>query len=56
MKEHLFFIETNLQPVEKDLIAKARIFKECFEKLLATTVYYSYCNISKNSIESNEFE
>jgi DUF2935 family protein len=55
MKEHLFLLETNLQPVNTEIISKTRMYKHGFEELLATTVYYSYCNISEDSIRSNEF-
>ncbi len=55
MKEHLFLIETNLQPVEIANIKKARMLKHCFEKLLAETVYYADGVISDNALQSNEF-
>lgn len=54
MKEHLFFIETNLQPVEADYIAEASILKQSFEKLLAETVHYADGVISEIAAESNE--
>lgn len=55
MKEHLFFIETNLQPVEADNIAKAKFYKQSFEQLLSETVYYANGVVSELSIHSNEF-
>ena len=55
MKEHLFFIETNLQPVEVANIAEANVLKQSFEQLLAETVYYANGVISENAIRSNEF-
>ncbi len=55
MKEHLFFIETNLQPVEVNNIALAKKLKQSFEELLAETVYYSNYIVSKEAINSNEF-
>lgn len=55
MKEHLFFIETNLQPVVPAYIGEARALKQSFEELLAETVYYANGIISENAIQSNEF-
>lgn len=55
MKEHLFFIETNLQPVETACIAEANMLKQNFEQLLAQTVYYANGAISESAIKSNEF-
>ena len=54
MKEHLFFIETNLKPVETTFIAKARLLKQSFEQLLSETVHYSKGVISEYAIISNE--
>lgn len=54
MKEHLFFIQTNLQPVEADLIREANLLKQRFEQLLAETVYYANDVISESVIKSNE--
>jgi len=53
MKEHMFFIETSLQPVEPCLIAEANSLKHGFEQLLDETVYYANGIISQNAIESN---
>ncbi|AUS97052.1 hypothetical protein CDQ84_10920 [Clostridium thermosuccinogenes] len=55
MKEHLFFIETNLQPVVPAYIMEARSLKQAFEELLAETVHYANGNISKSALMSNEF-
>src|SRR5699024_3982170 len=54
MKEHLFFIETNLQPVEAKNIATAKMLKQQFEQLLADTVYYANGMISEKVIQSQE--
>lgn len=54
MKEHLFFIETNLQPVEPGYIREARTLKQGFEELLAETVRYANGVISEKAIRSNE--
>lgn len=54
MKEHLFFIQTNLQPVAAAYIVKANMLKQGFEQLLAGTVYYANGIISENVIKSNE--
>lgn len=54
MKEHLFFIETNLQPVEAANIKKADMLKQSFEQLLLETVYYANGVISEYAIQSNE--
>lgn len=55
MKEHLFFIETNLQPVVPVLINEAGILKQNFEKLLAQTVYATKGVDLEEAIKSNEF-
>lgn len=54
MKEHLFLIETNLQPVEAANIAKANMLKQGFEQLLAETVYYANGVVSEGALQSNE--
>jgi hypothetical protein len=54
MKEHLFFIETNLQPVEIAYIKEANMLKQSFEQLLAETVYYASGVISEDAVKSNE--
>lgn len=55
MKEHLFFIEINLQPVVPNYIMKTKMLRQSFEQLLAETVYYANEVISEESIRSNEF-
>lgn len=55
MKEHLFFIETNLQPINPAFIAKANMLKQNFEHLLTETVHYAKGIISEQTIQSNEF-
>lgn len=55
MKEHLFFIETNLQPVEPNYITEANTLKQSFEELLARTVYYADGVVSRDALRSNEF-
>ncbi len=56
MKEHLFFIETNLQPPEAENIAQANRLKRNFEELLAETLDYAERNgLSERAIRSNEF-
>lgn len=54
MKEHLFFIETNLQTKEVSFVARARAFKHSFEELLTETVNYAPGLVSKATIDSNE--
>lgn len=54
MKEHLFLIQTNLQPVETAYIAEANMLKQSFEQLLAETVCYAKGVISENAVKSNE--
>ncbi|TJX13446.1 DUF2935 domain-containing protein [Tissierella creatinini] len=55
MKEHLFFIETSLRPVEDANIQEAKILKMSLEHLLSETVVYADGVISEDSIESHEF-
>lgn len=54
MKEHLFFIEISLQPVEDEHIAEANMLKQSFEQLLAETIYHADGIISRSVIKSNE--
>jgi hypothetical protein len=54
IKEHLFFIETNLPPVETAFIGEANVLKQSFEQLLADTVTSANGIISENAIKSNE--
>lgn len=56
MKEHLFFIETSLQPIETARIAEADRLKKNFEELLEESVDYAQrINLSEEAIHSNEF-
>lgn len=55
MKEHLYLLEANLQPVAADYIMRARDLKEGFEELLAETVHYANGVISEDAISSEEF-
>ncbi|HHZ14092.1 MAG TPA: DUF2935 domain-containing protein [Clostridiales bacterium] len=55
MKEHMFFIETSLQPVEAANIAEADVLKRSFEQLMAETIPYANGVVSKGAVESNEF-
>jgi hypothetical protein len=55
MKEHMFFIETSLQPVEAANIAEADVLKRSFEQLMAETIPYANGVVSKGTVESNEF-
>jgi len=54
IKEHLFFIETGLQPVASNYIMEARALKQGFEELLYQTVRYANGNITKSVLMSNE--
>jgi len=54
MKEHLFFIQTNLQPVNHAYITEADMLKKGFEQLLAETLYYARGVVSENALRSNE--
>lgn len=55
MKEHLFFIETALQPIQTNFIVEASRLKRNFEQLLNETVYYANGVVPENIIKSNEF-
>lgn len=55
MKEHLLFIETDLQAIEADSINEAKVLKQSFEHLLSETVVYANGVISEDAIRSNEF-
>lgn len=55
MKEHLVFIETNLQPVQSSFITKANVLKKGFEHLLEQTVAHASRVIPENVLKSNEF-
>lgn len=54
MKEHLFLIETNLEPVDSQYISEAKQLKRSFEDLLAETVIFSDCAIRNEVLKSNE--
>ena len=54
MKEHLFFIEINLQPVAPAYIMEAKVLRHNFERLMSETVYYANGVISEEAIKSNE--
>jgi len=54
MKEHLFFIETNLPCVETEFITEANILKLSFEEILAETVMLANGIISEEAIKSHE--
>lgn len=54
MKEHLFFLETNLQPVVPGYITEARGLRLSYDRLLSETVYYSNGVISEEALKSNE--
>lgn len=54
MKEHLFFIETGLSPVERTYISEAKALKEGFEQLLSETVHYADRAVSTGVLNSNE--
>lgn len=55
IKEHLFFIEASLQPVQPALISEVKELKLNFEKLLEQTVFLANGIITKNAFEANEF-
>ncbi len=55
MKEHMFLIETSLQQTEMELIEKAKVLKQGFERLLSETVDLANDAVTEGFIESNEF-
>jgi len=55
MKEHLFFIQVNLQPTNPEYIREANGLKQVFEDLLAETVTHANGNVSESAIKSGEF-
>ncbi|NLB60994.1 MAG: DUF2935 domain-containing protein, partial [Clostridiales bacterium] len=55
MKEHLFFLETNIQPVDAGLKTQAKQLKTGFEELLAQTIRVANGVVSQDAIMSNEF-
>ncbi len=54
MKEHLFFIETNLQPIQIVNIVEASRLKRNFEQLLSETVHYANGVVPDNILKSGE--
>ncbi|NLY85543.1 MAG: DUF2935 domain-containing protein [Tissierellia bacterium] len=54
MKEHLFFIETNLQPVDDSYIREADILKKSFKDLLGETVVFANCALRESVLKSKE--
>lgn len=54
MKEHLFFIEVNLKPVDETYIAEANILKKSFEDLLGETVIFANHAVREELLKSNE--
>lgn len=54
MKEHLFFLQTNLQPAANEYIEKANALKRQFEQLLSQTLHCANGMVSENAIRSNE--
>lgn len=54
MKEHLFFLMTNLQPAAHKCIEKASILQKRFEQLLNETLHCASGVISESTIQSNE--
>ncbi|NLL40022.1 MAG: DUF2935 domain-containing protein [Clostridiales bacterium] len=53
MKEHLFFLETNITPAETALKEKAKVLKQGYEKLLAETAEHAGGAISDSALKSN---
>ncbi|HOK43713.1 MAG TPA: DUF2935 domain-containing protein [Thermoclostridium caenicola] len=53
MKEHLFFFEISLPPVESLLIQEANALKRGFEQLLGHSVYYATGIVSEQAVKSN---
>jgi len=54
MKEHMFFIETSLPPVNSSEINEANLLKKSFEAVLAETVIFSNCAVRNEVLQSNE--
>lgn len=54
MKEHLFFIQISLQPVQNSLIMKANDLKHKVESLLARTVKYAQGLVTGNIVKAGE--
>lgn len=54
MKEHMFFIETSLTPVEAEKIEDADILKRSMEELLAESVILAQGAVSNEVLQSGE--
>ncbi len=54
MKEHLFLLEVNLQPVANRYIVKVNELKKRFEHLLSKTLHYADKAVSERVLSSNE--
>lgn len=55
MKEHLFFLQTNLQPAAHKCVEKASMLKKRFEQLLNETLRCAGGVVSESAVQSNEF-
>ena len=55
MKEHLFFLQTNLQPAAHNYIEKSNMLKKQFEQLLNETLHCASGVVSESAVQSNEF-
>lgn len=54
MKEHMFFIETSLTPVEAEIIEDADILKKSMEGLLSESVILAQGAVSNEVLDSSE--
>ena len=55
MKEHLFFLQINLQPAAHKCMEKASLLKKRFEQLLNETLYCASGVVSESVVQSHEF-
>lgn len=55
MKEHSFFLEIAFTPVNSQMAAEARNFRNSFEKLLSETTNLANGNVSRQAVESMQF-
>ena len=55
MKEHLFFLQTNLQPAAHKCMEKASMLKKRFEQLLNEAMHCASGVVSESAVQSNEF-
>lgn len=55
MKEHLFLLQTNLQPAAGKYIEWAAGLKKEFERLLCQTITFADRNLPEQSLRANEF-